>query len=113
MKRQVVVRTRAEADMANAQDWYEKEQAGLGGAFRGEVHAAIERIRENPRIYPLVYRGIQRALLHRFPYALFYLENDRVITIIACIHARRNPAYIHRELQKSNRLYRKCSDRPF
>nr|VFJ64838.1 MAG: ParE toxin of type II toxin-antitoxin system, parDE [Candidatus Kentron sp. FW] len=102
MKHKVVVRTRAEADMANAQDWYEKEQATLGSAFRDEVHAAVERIRENPRIYPLVYRGIRRALLHRFPYALFYLENGVVVTIIACIHARRDPAYIHRKLQKSS-----------
>jgi len=85
--------------MVNAQDWYEEEQTGLGSDFRDEVHAVIGRIEENPRLYPVVYRGIRRALLHRFPYALFYLENDMSITVVACIHARRDPVSIRRRLQ--------------
>ncbi len=101
MKLEVIVQSKAEVDMATAQDWYEKEQIGLGSDFLSEVHATIGRIKENPQIYPIIYRKIRRVFLHRFPYALYYLEKNETVVVIACIYARRDPAYIHTRLQKS------------
>ncbi|MFY9746956.1 MAG: type II toxin-antitoxin system RelE/ParE family toxin [Acidobacteriaceae bacterium] len=83
----------ARAELIDAQDWYEKEAPGLGGRFRAEVDAVIQRMSANPRQFPIVYKSIRRALLRRFPYALmFAIEADEKLTVIACFHASRDPA---------------------
>jgi len=48
----------------------------------------------NSRQFPVVYKSIRRALLHRFPYALmFVIEADETLTVIACFHGSRDPAH--------------------
>jgi toxin ParE1/3/4 len=84
----------ARAEMIDAQDWYEKEAPGRGRHFRAAVHAAIERMRANPRQFPVVHKSVRRALLRRYPYALmFVIEPDEALTVIACFHGSRDPAH--------------------
>jgi plasmid stabilization system protein ParE len=51
----------------------------------------LDRIRENPELYPLARNSIRRAVLRRFPYLLFYLVEPRRIVVIGCLHASRDP----------------------
>jgi plasmid stabilization system protein ParE len=79
--------------LIDAQGWYEHEVPGLGRRFRSEVEAVVERMSANPRQFPVVYKIVRRALLHRFPYALmFVIEADETLTVIACFHGSRDPA---------------------
>jgi plasmid stabilization system protein ParE len=39
-----------------------------------------------------VHEQVRRALLRKFPYALFYLFNEETIVVVACFHVRRSPA---------------------
>jgi plasmid stabilization system protein ParE len=88
----VIFTPRARAELIDAQDWYEHEVPGLGRRFRAAVGAVIERMRANPRQFPVVHKGIRRALLRRFPYALMYvIEQDETLTVIACFHGSRDP----------------------
>ena len=90
----VIFTSAARAEMIEAQDWYENESRGLGRHFRAAVEAAIERIRANPRQFPVIYKKVRRALLSRFPYALmFVVEADNSLTVIACFHGSRDPAH--------------------
>jgi len=78
--------------LTDAQDWYESEVDGLGRRFRAEIDAILERMSANPRQFPAVHKGIRRALLRRFPYALmFVIEPDEALTVIACFHGSRDP----------------------
>jgi toxin ParE1/3/4 len=43
--------TEAEAELSEALDYYERQRAGLGGEFRREFEAALQRVRENPQAY--------------------------------------------------------------
>ncbi len=45
-----------------------------------------------PDAFPKVYGEIRRALVRRFPYAIYYqrLETD-VLEIVACLHTSRQP----------------------
>jgi plasmid stabilization system protein ParE len=44
-----------------------------------------------PESYVIVYRDIRRAVIKRFPYAVYYrIVSSRVI-VIAIFHSRRNP----------------------
>ena len=90
----VIFTPAARAELIGAQDWYENEVPGLGKRFRAAIDAAIERMSDNPRQFPVVHRSIRRALLRRFPYALmFVIEADESLTVIACFHGSRDPEH--------------------
>ena len=92
MKKPVIVRAEAEADLAEAYQWYEQQVPDLGGAFLLCVDAVIAAIERNPQLYPVVYKGIvRRALMRRFPYGMFFVEGEQGVSIIAVAHAKRKP----------------------
>lgn len=39
----------------------------------------------------LYIKSIRRVLIHRFPFGIFYIEGEKHITVLAVLHARRNP----------------------
>jgi len=67
----LVVTSAAEADIIGACSWYEKQRAGLGSEFLNEFSSAVDAVVYEPLRFPAVYRSVRRALIHRFPYALF------------------------------------------
>ena len=92
--RQVVFTPAARDELIEAQDWYENEVPGLGRQFRAEIDALIERMRANPRQFPVVHKTLRRSLLRRFPYALmFVIETDDTLTVMACFHGSRDPEH--------------------
>jgi len=93
-----IVRPEAEADMAEAYEWYETRSPGLGDDFLTAVEDGLVAVRQDPQRFPVVHREggieVQRARLRRFPFGLFFIW-DRMETgdtsVIACMHARRDP----------------------
>ena len=83
----------ARAELIAAQDWYEGEATGLGRRFRQAIDALIERMSDNSRQFPTVFKNVRRALLRRFPYALFFVVEDDTVIVIACFHASRDPSH--------------------
>ena len=47
----MTIRPEAEADVATAQDWYERQHAGLGAAFLLCVEGVLERISRAPKAW--------------------------------------------------------------
>ena len=89
--RRLIVRPLAEADIQAAFDWYEDQAAGLGHEFFRAVDACYATIERSPELYPVVYRQVRRALLRRFPYAVYYVLAPEAIRVIACVHGRQHP----------------------
>jgi plasmid stabilization system protein ParE len=81
----------AEADLADALLWYEEQAAGLGLQFLRAVEARFASIVRSPELYPVVFRGVRRALVRRFPYSVFYRVDPDAITVLACVHSRSHP----------------------
>lgn len=82
----------ADLDVEAAFEWYENERSGLGFEFLDELRATYDRIVGGPLKYQVLRSGIRRALLARFPYAVYFVvEGDRVV-VLAVLHASRNPA---------------------
>ena len=78
--RQVVFRPQAVDEALEAQAWYESRRAGLGNAFGSAVDALIGRIASNPLLYHCVHLDTRRAVLSRFPYAVYFrATNDQVV----------------------------------
>ena len=91
MIRRFIVRPLAEADLEDAARWYEHERAGLAERFLNDVDRTFARIREWPLQFPTVSGDIRRALLHTFPYAVYFRASDEMIVVLAVLHLRRNP----------------------
>jgi plasmid stabilization system protein ParE len=87
----VVFQPAATADVEAAYAWYEEQRRGLGGEFRAAIDAAVSTIERTPLAYPVIRRAVRRAVLRRFPYAIFYRVVGDVVVVEACIHGKRHP----------------------
>lgn len=88
----LVSEPKADLDIEAAFEWYEKEQPGLGGEFLDELRTTYHRIVDGPFKYQHLRSGIRRALLRRFPYAVYFAVEGTVIVVLAVLHASRDPA---------------------
>ena len=91
MTRRFIVRPLAEADLEEAARWYDDERAGLADRFLSDVDRTFARIRERPLQFPTVSSEVRRALLHTFPYAVYFRASEEVVVVLAVLHLRRNP----------------------
>jgi len=91
MKYDLIIRPEAEAELAEAFDWYEEQLRGLGSEFLISVDATVHAIVRNPRQFAKIHKEVRRALLHRFPYGVFFVVEDARIIVLAFFHAKRNP----------------------
>ena len=90
MTRRVDFRPQAEDEVVETRDWYEGRRNGLGGEFRAALEETIDRIAANPLMYPMVHGETQRAILERFPYAVYFRVAGDDIVVLA-VHGRQNP----------------------
>lgn len=87
----MIIRPEAEADLADAQAWYEVQRKGLAAEFLLSVEEALERIGRMPSMYSAVHRDIRRVVMRRFPYVIYYRIVQGDIIIFAVLHTARNP----------------------
>lgn len=91
MLKEHTVLPEAEQDATEAYNWYEGQEPGLGEEFLRCTETCILSIRRNPELYRKVFEEFRRALVRRFPYAVFYeYESDHVF-IYAVFHCSQDP----------------------
>lgn len=86
----VVFRPEAEAEVLEARQWYESRNEGLGRRFAEAVDALVTRIVSNPFAFPEVHGQTRRAVLTRFPYAVYFRIADADVIVLA-VHGRQDP----------------------
>ena len=79
---------RVEIDAAQYSDFIET----LGREFLGELRATYYRVVDGPLKYQPLRSGIRRALVRRFPYAVYFAVEGEVIVVLAVLHVSRDPA---------------------
>jgi plasmid stabilization system protein ParE len=87
----VILGDEARADALDAYRFYEQRRIGLGDRFRAHLDLALSRIQRSPELYPLIYRGVRRRLVERFPYAVYYRIYPGTVFIVAVMHAKQSP----------------------
>ena len=87
----LLIRPAAAADIEEAYRWYERQRVALGEEFLTAVDATLRDLAAYPLAYAVIHRETRRALLHRFPYAIFYRLYGETIIVLACMHGRRAP----------------------
>jgi plasmid stabilization system protein ParE len=82
----------ARDELDAAVDWYEQRQTGLGTAFLDRVRDVLARIAANPQLHGIVYQGVRKAVVQKFPYVVLYKEEAGEVVVIAVFHTARDPA---------------------
>ena len=92
----LIFRDEALADLDEAYLWYEEQRQGLGVEFIQAIESRLEQIQSNQKQFPRIRFVIRRAIVTRFPYAIFFIEQERFISIIAVMHHARSPRHWQR-----------------
>jgi plasmid stabilization system protein ParE len=87
----VVFRRQVGRDLAAGFQHYEARQAGLGERFLERTRASFEAIERYPEIFAVVHADVRRALVSRFPYAVFYRVEQHRIVVLRVLHTARDP----------------------
>lgn len=87
----VIVRPSALEEITSAVAWYEEQQPGVGAMLREHFIDTLRRIERFPKSCPIARRNFRRALVRKFPYAIFFaIECDAVI-VLSVLHTLDNP----------------------
>lgn len=81
----------AESDISQAYSWYDKQRVGLGEEFLTCLDACVARICRQPLGFSMFHENYRRALVRRFPYAIFFECIDSTITVYGVFHTARDP----------------------
>lgn len=92
------IRIEAEQDLSEAYHYYQDCRAGLGDEFLLCIEATLATITRQPSLYAFVHRNVHRALIHRFPFGVFYFVEDDHIIVVAVMHVRRSPQFWHKRV---------------
>jgi plasmid stabilization system protein ParE len=101
MSPRLILRRLAETDIADAADWYDSEQPDLAARFLSDIDQAFARIRERPLQFPVVSGDVRRALMHTFPYAIYFQISNEFVTVLAVLHLRRDPSELRARVRPS------------
>jgi plasmid stabilization system protein ParE len=81
----------ARGEIRGPRRWYRNLHPVLALDFARSIRSCLDRIAEFPGGHPLVHRGVRKAIPRRFPYLILYRSDGETITMIACLHAHRDP----------------------
>lgn len=92
----------AKEDVAGAYLWYEEQSLGLGLDFLRCVEATILSIQRAPLIYPVVHETYRRAVIRRFPFAIFFEVDESAsrCVIYSVFHCSQDPETWHKRLPR-------------
>ena len=91
MAAELILAPEAEDDIQQAYDWYELRRTGLGEEFLGCAEACIRQICRTPELHSKVHEDYRRALVRRFPYAVFYEYVEGSVIVYCIFHTSRHP----------------------
>ena len=91
MAAELVIAPEAVHDIDEAYGWYEGRRVGLGEEFLSCVDACIQGICRLPEMHTKAHKEYRRALVRRFPYAVFYEHVTGTVTVYCVSHTSRSP----------------------
>ncbi len=92
MARELIVSSRADADLSDAFAWYESRVPGLGVDFVRRVDAALQLVERSPQLFRCRRGVVRMAMMIRFPYAIYFIwdeASDR-ISVRRILHFSQN-----------------------
>lgn len=97
----VVYRRRVQHDLEAAFDWYEEQRIGLGEQFLSAVQSTFKSIESFPKMFVAVHGEVRRAIVSRFPFAVFFVVEPTRVVVLRVLHTARDPNLWPRSRRKS------------
>ena len=88
----------AESHIDEAAGWYYLQAGSLESKFLVAVGETLQKILENPLIYPNVNSKYRRALIRNFSYIIYFAIDRNTIKISAVFHTSRCPETTYKQL---------------
>jgi plasmid stabilization system protein ParE len=88
----LVVRPEVDADLLEAEAWYNDQEPGLGQKFLKDALETIDRLLQNPFLHHVRYRKrrVRWAYTRRFPYRVVFSVMGETVVVYAVIHGARH-----------------------
>jgi plasmid stabilization system protein ParE len=100
MPRRVIFDREARLEFKDAVAWYNERETKLGDRFEVEVHAAFQRILQDPERFQRISRTIHKAGVDVFDkYNIYFRIEPDFIGVVSVFHVARNPAELRRRLK--------------
>ncbi len=92
MSFRLAVRPEVDAELREAERWYEQQRPGLGAEFLRAASKAMARLPENPYRYPVRDRRFQVRWSYAkpFPYRIVYRVIQETVVIYTVLHTARH-----------------------
>ena len=87
----LVFRRKVGRDLAAGFGYYESQIEGLGEQFLAAVSSTFDVIERYPEMFAQVHGDVRRALVSRFPYAVFYRVESHRLVVFTVLHTARDP----------------------
>lgn len=92
MRRRLILSPDAEEAIQSAFRWYGHTHEDLAFRFKAESTVTLQRIVRNPYQFPVISDRVRRALMNRFPYAIYFTLKLGTVFVLTVLHQRRfNP----------------------
>jgi plasmid stabilization system protein ParE len=95
---ELLILSRAEADVLEVQARLEEVLPGLGNRFNARAEEALDRLLVFPESGPVYSAPFRRLLIRDFPHGIFYIIEGRRIVVHAVLDLRQVPRDIARRL---------------
>ena len=89
MIHELIFRAKAEEDLVDIQDYYNKILPSITENFFSEFFKTMDFIEDTPQLFQIRYREIRIAPLYRFPYGIHYKQIGNKIIIYRVLHTKR------------------------
>ena len=102
MSFQVVIEEEAEQEFAEAAEFYDGREPGVGQRFAKELQAFFRKVCQGPERFPFASRLTQKAKMPEpWPYSVFFVVKRQTSEVIISTiwHGSRNPAELRRRLK--------------
>ncbi len=95
----VEIAPEAEVEIANAKNWYEEQQTGLGESFTVTVREHINALKKESPEHKIAFDDLRRVLVKRFPYVIYYKRyaETKTIKVFAVLHDKRDTGFLKKK----------------
>jgi len=88
----------AREDLIAGFEFYEGQGRGLGTHFLNCIFEDIDSLAIHGGVHSKIFE-YHRGLSKRFPFAIYYRGEEKVVRVRAILDCRRNPSWIRRRLR--------------
>lgn len=86
-------------DISLSQDWYAQESDFAANKFSSSLMKTIKILEEFPQSFPIDFLNIRKAVVHGFPYNIYYQFEKHEIIILAIANTHREPTHINKTIK--------------